>query len=115
MNYESNNNKENEKIENNITGMNNLKNYIQSMSNQGKGMLMSGAIQIITSLRSDGMMFEKSFKEEFVRDISNIQKNLKGKSANFSIAVLSAMIMIILESDVEKEVNLDNKKKNIAK
>ena len=116
MNIESNNDKKKKKMgSNNYNGMSNLKNYIQTLSNQGKGMLMSGAIQIITSLRADGLMFEKNFREEFLRVINNIQKELNGKSVDFSIGVLSSLIMIILESAVEKEVSdLGNKREDIT-
>ena len=94
------------KIEsNNICGLSNLKNYIQSLGNQGKGMLMSGAIQVITSFRANGMMFEKNLKKEFPKVINNIQKELNGKSVDFSICVLSVLIMIILESAVKKEIS----------
>jgi hypothetical protein len=115
MNKESVINGEKKKIDNNICGTNNLKNYIKSLGNQGKGLLMNGAIQVITSFRANGMMFEKNFKEEYPKILKNIMKELDGKSIDFSICVLSGIIMIILELAVKKEISgLTSQKEDIA-
>ena len=107
--------KEGEVENTNIPDTVNLKNYIQSLNSQGKGMLMGGAIQMITSLRADGIMFEKNFKKEFFEAIGNIQKELNEKPVDFSIGVLSAIILLIIESDVKKETpNFSSRQEDIT-
>jgi hypothetical protein len=61
------------------------------------------------------MMFDKNFKEEFLKIIDNINKELDGKSVDFSICVLSTIIIVISELAVKEEIShLADQKKDIT-
>ena len=94
----------------NIPGTYNLKNYIQILENQGKSLLLNGSTQLIASLRANGIIFEDTFKKEFIGTLDEIRKVLNGKSADFSMYVLSAMILMILEIDENKKDKFMNNK-----